>query len=40
MWFHMLRLLIVDDEQIVLDSMKFIIEKYTDKARIVGTRRI
>lgn len=39
MWFHMLRLLIVDDEQIVLDSMKFIIEKYTDKARIVGTAR-
>lgn len=35
----MLRLLIVDDERIVLDSMRFIIERYVSHAVIVGTAR-
>jgi len=32
----MLKVLIADDEQIVLDSLKFIIDKYTEEATVVG----
>ncbi|GBF10361.1 response regulator [Tepidibacillus sp. HK-1] len=35
----MIKLLIVDDEQIVLDSIKYIVDKFIDQATIVGTAR-
>ena len=35
----MIKLLIVDDEQIVIDSMKYIVEKFIDHAVITGTAR-
>ncbi|MCC5911396.1 MAG: response regulator [Clostridiaceae bacterium] len=35
----MIKLLIVDDEHIVIDSIKFIIEKYIEDVEVVGTAR-